>query len=81
MSEFATLELVALLRDVPERRLREGDIGTVVEVLNGPAVVVEFVEASGDTRAVLTVEERHLRKVEPHEMLAVRSGSAFGAKP
>ncbi len=73
MSNFATFELVALLRDLPERELRKGDIGTVVEVLNGPAVVVEFVEASGDTRAVLTVEEPDLRKVEPHEMLAVRS--------
>lgn len=73
MSTFATFELVALLRDLPERELREGDIGTVVEVLNGPAVVVEFLEAPGDTRAVLTVEEPYLRKVEPHEMLAVRS--------
>ena len=75
MSTLELFDLVALQRDVAEKNLRAGDIGTVVEVLNGPAVVVEFVEASGETRAVMTVEEAHLRKVEPNEMLTVRSAS------
>ena len=75
MSSFELFEVVALQRDVEDKNLRAGDVGTVVELLNGPAVVVEFVEASGDTRAVMTVEEAHLRKVEPSEMLAVRSAS------
>jgi len=75
MSTFELFDLVALQRDIGEKELRAGDVGTVVELLNGPAVVVEFVEASGDTRAVMTVEEADLRKVEPDEMLAVRSAS------
>ena len=73
MSSFELFDLVALQRDVEEKNLRAGDVGTVVELLNGPVVVVEFVEASGDTRAVMTVEEADLIKVEPNEMLAVRS--------
>lgn len=73
MSTYELFDLVALQRDVAGKNLRAGDVGTVVELLNGPAVVLEFVEASGDTRAVMTVEEAHLRKVEPDEMLAVRS--------
>jgi len=73
MSTFELFDLVALQRDVHEKKLRAGDVGTVVEVLDGPAVVVEFVEASGDTRAVMTVEEADLMKVEPDEILAVRS--------
>ena len=73
--KFDLFERVVLNRDLPEHELSADDVGTVVEVLNGPAVVVEFVEASGDTRAVMTVEEAHLRKVEPNEMLAVRSAS------
>ena len=75
MSTYELFDLIALQRDVEDKNLRAGDVGTVVEVLNGPAVVVEFVEASGDTRAVITVEEADLRKVEPDEMLAVRSAS------
>ena len=75
MSTFELFDLVALERDVKDKGLHTGDVGTVVELLNGPAVVVEFVEASGDTRAVMTVEEAHLRKVEPNEMLAARSTS------
>jgi Domain of unknown function (DUF4926) len=73
MSTFELFDLVALQRDVADKNLRVGDVGTVVELLNGPAVVVEFVEASGDTRAVMTLEEADLQKVEPNEMLAVRS--------
>jgi hypothetical protein len=75
MSTLELFDLVALERDVADKNLLAGDVGTVVELLNGPAVIVEFLEASGDTRAVMTVEEAHLRKVEPNEMLAVRSAS------
>ena len=67
------LDLVSLRRDIPEYHLRAGDVGTVVELLSGEAVIVEFVEASGDTRAVTTLSVNDLREVGPHEMLATRS--------
>ncbi|MBI2913892.1 MAG: DUF4926 domain-containing protein [Chloroflexi bacterium] len=81
MSKLTLLELVALQRDIPEQDLREGDVGTVVEVLNSAAVIVEFMEASGHTRAVLTLPVSDVRRVEPHEMLAVRGGKTVSGKP
>ena len=81
MSKLTPLELVALQRDIPEQDLREGDVGTVVEVFDGPAVIVEFMEASGHTRAVLTLPVSDVRRVEPHEMLAVRGGKTVSGKP
>ncbi len=73
MSEFKLLEVVALQRDVPEHELRAGDVGTVVELPDSEALIVEFMEASGSTRAVLMLATADVRKIRPREMLAVRS--------
>lgn len=72
MNSFKLFETVALERDVANEGLRAGDVGTVVELLDGEAVIVEFMTAAGDTRAVLTLATTDVRKVRPHEMLAVR---------
>lgn len=74
MTKLKLFDLVALQHDIPEHHLRAGDVGTVVELLAGNGVVVEFVEASGDTRAVTTLSVSDVREVGPHEMLAARSG-------
>lgn len=67
------LDPVVLTRDVPERHLSEGDVGTVVHVhREGEAFEVEFVTAEGRTVAVLTLPSTHLRKPGDHEMLHVR---------
>jgi hypothetical protein len=70
---FEELEPVALTRDLAEHGLREGDVGTVVEVYDAENVEVEFVEASGRTRALLTLSSRDVRKLAPDEMLSVRA--------
>jgi len=44
------LETVALLEDLPSRKLRAGEVGTVVEVLDG-AYEVEFCDDEGQTYA------------------------------
>lgn len=37
-----TLEVVALTQDIPEKNLRRGQVGTVVEMLATDGVEVEF---------------------------------------
>jgi hypothetical protein len=76
MSTFELLELVALSDDKPDHGLCAGDIGTVVEVYDGGGLEVEFVEASGETRAVLTLSPSDVRKLQSGDMLAVRHTAA-----
>ena len=69
---FKTLECVILERDVPEHSLCKGDLGTVVEIYEPDGLEVEFVAASGDARAVLTLTVHDVRKVSTTDILAVR---------
>jgi hypothetical protein len=49
------LDTVALVDDLPERKLKRGEVGTVVEIL-GPAVFeVEFSDDDGQTYAELAL--------------------------
>lgn len=70
--KFELFERVVLNRDLPEHELCAGDVGTVVEPLPPDGFAVEFMEASGDTRAVLMLRESDVRQIRPCEMLAVR---------
>lgn len=45
------LDTVALLDDVPNRKLRAGEVGTVVEILADGVYEVEFCDADGQTYA------------------------------
>ena len=49
------LEAVALAEDLPERRLRAGEVGTVVELLGPDAYEVEFCNERGETYAELAL--------------------------
>jgi hypothetical protein len=52
--KFALLDTAVLNRDLPEHGLRAGDLGAVVELSYGAdALEVEFVQASGRTKALL----------------------------
>lgn len=67
------LDPVVLTRDVPEHRLNEGDVGTVVHgYRDADTYEVEFLTAEGRTVAVLTLPGAALRKPEGREMLHVR---------
>jgi hypothetical protein len=70
---IAELEVVVLRRDVPERKLKAGDIGTVVLAhRDGKGYEVEFTTLAGDTIAVVTVPADGLRSVAPDEIAHVR---------
>jgi hypothetical protein len=67
------LDTVVLDRDLPEHGLCRGDLGAVVEVYEPDGVEVEFVRASGNTQAVVTLSERDVRAVRDSDQIAVRS--------
>jgi hypothetical protein len=48
-----SLDVVALLHDVPEQRLVRGHVGTVVSVLSDTTVLVEFSDDNGRAYAIL----------------------------
>ena len=55
-----TLEVVALINDVPEKHLRRGQVGTVVEKLAPGMVEVEFADLEGNIYAMCAVPENNL---------------------
>jgi hypothetical protein len=70
-----------LTRDIPERGLRAGDVGTLVDchVVSGAAeegYSVEFFDMVGNTVAVVTVPASALRLPTPADRPAVRALSA-----
>ena len=69
---FALLDTVVLTRDLPQDGLRPGDLGAVVELYGDDGVEVEFVQPSGDTKALVTLKTTDLRSVSEGDILAVR---------
>ena len=57
---FKLLDTVALLEDVPERNLRRGEVGTVVETLGADVFEVEFCDDEGQTYAMLALRAEQL---------------------
>lgn len=66
-------DVVVLTQDLPEDRLKAGDVGTVVHIHRGGAgYTVEFMTLSGRTIAVTTVMASHVRTVTPRDVVHVR---------
>jgi len=49
------LDTVALVEDLPERKLKRGEVGTVVEILAPQVYEVEFCDDDGQTYAELAL--------------------------
>jgi hypothetical protein len=61
------LDVVTLAVDLPDDDLRAGDTGTVVYLFENPATAyeVEFLDAEGSTRAIVTLTADQLRPTSP----------------
>jgi hypothetical protein len=59
-SKIRELDVVALLRDLPQARLVQGQVGTVVETLGESAYEVEFCGDDGNAYAMLGIKEDDL---------------------
>jgi hypothetical protein len=69
---------VILTRDIAERGLRRGDVGTIVERHSAPGLAevgysVEFFDMTGNTVAVVTVPAGALRLPTRADLPAVRA--------
>jgi len=69
---FDLLQTVVVRRDLAEHGLCEGDLGTVVEVYGTTGIEVEFVRASGDTEAVVTLEVGDVRSLTDFDLFSIR---------
>jgi hypothetical protein len=68
------LEVVVLKRDLPEVRLKAGDVGTVVLIHQGGAgYELEFATLNGETLAVVTLPAEAIRSIGPREIAHARS--------
>lgn len=75
---FHPLDVVVLNTDLPTQGLKRGDLGAVVDIHGPDAIEVEFVTASGRTKALITLKASDLREVRDDDLVAVRP---IGASP
>ena len=69
---YSTPDTLVLNRDLPEHRLKIGDLGTIVEIYEPDGIEVEFVTASGRTGALLTLNVSDVRRVADADLITVR---------
>ena len=70
---YKPLDVVVLQKEVPRHALRKGDVGTVLDVYEPDGLEVEFLSASGDTEAVVTLKDSDVRAAAKNDLLTVRS--------
>ena len=58
--KIKVLDIVALLNDLPKKRLLKGQVGTVVEQLDENVFEVEFVNTNGETLAMEEIQSDNL---------------------
>jgi Domain of unknown function (DUF4926) len=63
MDELEMLSVVALVKDIPERGLRRGQVGTIVETLAPGVYEVEFSDDAGRTYASLALPADQLMRL------------------
>ena len=51
------LDVVALLKDMPEKKLLKGQVGTIVEKWDTNVFEVEFSNTKGETLALAQIDE------------------------
>ena len=57
------LDTVALVDDLPERKLKRGEVGTVVEILAPDVFEIEFCDDGGRTYAEFALHTEQLNRV------------------
>ena len=70
------LDTVVLTIDLPEHRLRKGDIGTVVLVHGDRGYELEFVALDGETLAVASLDRAQVRPIGKGEIAHARQVAA-----
>ncbi|MCK8603176.1 DUF4926 domain-containing protein [Desulfoferrobacter suflitae] len=75
--KYELFEEVVLTRDLPDKRLKKGDVATIVDHHSVPdaedGYSLEVFNALGNTIAVLTVAESLIEPLTEDEVFSVRS--------
>lgn len=71
---------VVLLSDVPEHRLKMGDVGTVVLVHPAGGYELEFMTLDGETIAVVSLPTDKVRPIARREIAHARTIGAASAR-
>lgn len=75
--KFELYKEVVLRKDIPEYRLKKGDVATIVEhhplKSSEDGYSLEVFNALGETIAVVTVSESDIEMLKESEVLSVRS--------
>jgi hypothetical protein len=59
-NQIKLLDVVALTEEIPGRRLRRGQVGTVMEILDANVFEVEFTDNDGRTFACLPLSNSQI---------------------
>lgn len=70
--KYKVLDTIVLMTELPEYKLRKGDLGAVVHVYEPDGLEVEFVTASGRTEALVTLKVNNVRSVFDNDLVVVR---------
>lgn len=70
MSDLKLYDVVALTKDMTEKKLRKGSTGTIVEVLDNNNYLVEFSDLNGVMYGMPVVHQEQLLKLY-HEPVLV----------
>lgn len=62
MEELELFSVVALTKNLPEKRLRRGQVGTIVEILAPSVYEMEFSAEAGHTYASVALRADQLRR-------------------
>lgn len=75
--KYELFKEVVLLTDIPEKKLKKGDVATIVEYHHSESsedgYTLEVFNALGDTIAVVTVQESDIANLGENEIFNVRS--------
>ncbi|MCH9035943.1 MAG: DUF4926 domain-containing protein [Chloroflexi bacterium] len=67
------LDSIALAVDLPEHRLKKGDVGTVVLVHGTRGYEVEFMTLDGETLTVVSLSHDQVRTIGHREIAQART--------
>ena len=75
--KYPLFTCIALVEDLPQERLRRGDVATIVEYYEGhpgqePGYELEVFNAIGESISVVTVRESQIESLRRDEVLSVR---------
>ena len=69
-------DCVVLMQDLPNEKLKAGDIGTVVHLQGGAGYEVEFMTLAGETVAAATLLPSQVRPIARRDIAHVRELAA-----